>query len=104
LPKLRFGDNAEIYIPQGNEDYAIAYSDKQGEMPLNFKANKDGEYILSFNLEGVEMGYLHLIDTMTGTDVNLLQAPSYSFTAITHDNESRFKLVFAANNGDGVSN
>ena len=38
LPKFRFGDHAEICIPQGNDDYAIAYSDKQGEMPLNFKA------------------------------------------------------------------
>ena len=97
LPKFRLGDNAEIYIPQGNEDYAIAYSDKQGEMPLNFKANEDGEYALSFNLEGVEMDYLHLIDQMTGADIDLLQAPSYSFTATTQDDESRFKLVFAAN-------
>ena len=96
LPKFRYGDNAEIYISQGNDDYAIAYSDKQGEMPLNFKAKEDNEYILSFNLEGIEMDYLHLIDCMTGADIDLLQAPSYSFKATTQDDESRFKLVFAA--------
>ena len=122
LPKFRFGDHAEIYIPQGNEDYAIAYSEKQGEMPLNFKAKNDDEYTLSFNLEGVEMDYLHLIDNMTGADIDLLstqnviageasfreggtQSPalSYTFYAKTTDHESRFKLVFAANNEDGPS-
>ena len=117
LPKFRLGDNAEIYIPQGDENYAIAYSDKQGEMSLNLKVNEDGEYTLSFNLEGVEMDYLHLIDNLTGADIDLLlpetviagedpQSPalSYTFYAKTTDNESRFKLVFAANNEDGVSN
>lgn len=101
LPKFRFGDHAEICIPQGNDDYAIAYSDKQGEMPLNFKAKEDSEYTLSFDLEGVEMDYLHLIDTMTGADIDLLQAPSYSFKATTQDDENRFKLVFATNDEDG---
>ena len=42
------------------------------------------------------MGYLHLIDNMTGADVDLLANPSYSFTAKVTDYESRFKLVFAA--------
>jgi len=49
------------------------------------------------------MGYLHLIDNMTGADIDLLANPSYSFEAKTTDYESRFRLVFAANNEDGVS-
>lgn len=97
LPKFRFGEHSEIYIPQGGEDYAIAYSEQQGEMPLNFKATKDGEYTLSVNPEGVEMAYLHLIDNMTGADIDLLQTPSYTFTAKTSDYESRFRLMFASN-------
>jgi len=46
---------------------------------------------------------------MTGADVDLLalrqaQGPaSYTFKARTTDYESRFKLVFVANNGDGSS-
>jgi hypothetical protein len=53
------------------------------------------------------MDYLHLIDTMTGADIDLLarrqaQGPaSYSFKASTQDDESRFKLVFATNDEDG---
>ena len=111
LGKFYFGEqNANIYLPQGGEAYAIAYSDKQGEMPLNFKAHADGQYTLTVNPEGVELSYLHLIDNMTGADVDLLAAgpstgsgASYTFTAKTTDYESRFRLVFAANNEDGSS-
>ncbi len=117
LGKFYFGEqNGNIYIPQGAEEYAIAYSDGYGEMPVNFRANENGQYTISVNPEGVEMSYLHLIDNMTGADVDLLSAPepvegpnatqtgtstgsvaSYTFTARTTDYESRFKLVFVAN-------
>lgn len=46
------------------------------------------------------MNYLHLIDNMTGADIDLLQTPSYTFTARTTDYESRFRLVFASICGD----
>ncbi len=97
LPKFRFGDNAQIYLPQGNEDYAIACAEKTGELPLNFKAAKNGEYTLTVNPEDVEMEYLHLIDNMTGADVDLLATPTYTFNAKTTDYASRFRLVFSAN-------
>jgi hypothetical protein len=104
LEKFYFGtQNANLYIPQGTEEYAIVNTEAQGEMPVNFKANEDGQYTLTVNPEGVEMGYLHLIDNMTGADIDLLANPSYSFEAKTTDYESRFRLVFAANNEDGVS-
>ena len=102
LEKFHFGDNAQIYIPQGGKDYAIAFSEGQGEMPLNFKATENGEYTITVNPEGVNLAYLHLIDNMTGADVDLLvpepvEGPaSYTFTAKTTDYESRFKLVFSA--------
>ena len=107
LEKFCFGDNAQIFIPQDNKDYAIAFSEGRGEMPLNFKATKNGTYTITIAPEGVEMVYLHLIDNMTGADVDLLAATStgsvasYTFTARTTDYESRFKLVFAC--GDGPS-
>ena len=102
LGKFYFGtQNANIYIPQGGEDYAIAYSEGQGEMPVNFKARENGIYTISVNPEGVEMAYLHLVDNMTGNDIDLLAGAStgsatYTFTAKTTDYESRFKLVFAS--------
>ncbi|MCR5013277.1 MAG: leucine-rich repeat domain-containing protein [Bacteroidales bacterium] len=95
LEKFVFNeDNAKLYIPQDGKDFAIATSDKQGEMPLNFTAVKNGTYTLSVDLEGVEVAYLHLMDNMTGANVDLLATPSYSFTATTRDYASRFRLVF----------
>ena len=99
LGKFYFGtQNANIYIPQGNKEYAIVSTEAQGEMPVNFKAAENGTYTLTVNPEGVEMNYLHLIDNMTGADIDLLQTPSYTFSAATRDYESRFRLVFAASN------
>jgi hypothetical protein len=99
LGKYFFNEtHAKLYIPQGSEDYAIAFSEKTGEMPLNFKATKSGEYTLSFNTEGVKLAYLHLIDNLTGADVNLLQTPSYIFEGKANDYASRFRLVFSTGN------
>ncbi len=104
LEKFVFNaDNAKLYIPQNGEDYAIAIAEKQGEMPLNFKATRNGTYTISVNPEGVEMDYLHLIDNMTGVDVDLLKMPEYTFNAKTSDYESRFRLVFNANGNNGSS-
>ena len=88
-------DNAKLYFAQQGHDYAIAYSDQQGEMPLNFKAATNGEYTITVSPENVELGYLHLIDNLTGTDVDLLQTPEYTFDARTSDYASRFRLVFS---------
>ena len=122
LGKFYFGEqDANIYLPQGTEDYAIAYSDAVGEIPVNLEARKNGEYTITVQPEGVEMMYLHLIDNLTGADIDLLSvgdcgsepamtanepamtAEGYSFTAKPTDYASRFKLVFVANNGDGPS-
>ena len=98
LGKFYFGhQDANIYIPQGGDEYAIAFSDKHGEMPVNFKATENGSYTLTVNPESVEMAYLHLIDNKTGADVDLLTTPSYSFEGRITDYASRFKLVFVAN-------
>ena len=101
LEKFSFGDNAQLYIPEGASKYAIAVSECFGEMPVNFKPSENGSYMLTVNPADVEMDYLHLIDNMTGADVDLLQTPSYSFAASTSDYESRFRLVFDAKKENG---
>ncbi len=96
LEKFVFNaDLAKLYIPQDGKDYAITNAERQGEMPLNFEATENGEYTIAVNPENMEMGYLHLVDNLTGADVDLLASPSYTFQAKTTDYESRFKLVFA---------
>ena len=117
LEKFYFGtQNANIYIPQNGEEYAIVSIGRDvsgnvstNEMPLNFKATENGNYTLTVSPEGVDLNYLHLIDNLTGADVDLLalrraQGPAeYTFKAKTTDYASRFKLIFSTNSEDGPS-
>jgi hypothetical protein len=96
LTKMQLNPNhTKVYIPKDNKDYAVVSAEAQGEMPVNFMAETNGTYNFSFNTENVEFSYLHLIDNMTGNDIDLLASPSYSFEATTSDYASRFRLVFA---------
>ena len=96
LPKFMLNpSNTKLYIPTEDADYAVVRVNGENEMPVNFKAAEDGVYTLKVDKEHVEMGYLHLVDNMTGDDIDLLHNPSYSFEAHTTDYADRFKLVFA---------
>lgn len=95
-----WASSSKIYVSQDGKDYAVVNAEAQDEMPLNFKAEKNGTYTLSFSHENVTFSYLHLIDNMTGTDVDLLATPSYSFDARNTDYASRFKLVFSTNDNN----
>ena len=97
LPKFQLRETStKIYVPQVDGNYAIVSAESDmGELPVSFKAESDGTYTLSFKTDNVEFNYLHLIDNMTGNEVDLLSMPYYSFDALTTDYASRFKLVFA---------
>lgn len=108
ISKFVFNERAsKLYIPQDGKDCSVVSSDSQGEMPVSFKAAKNGTYTLtvseSLNSKFLTLNYLHLIDNLTGADVDLLANPSYSFEANTNDYASRFRLVFATGNDDSSS-
>ena len=96
LDKFMLNDsNTKLFIPQSQKDLAsISTEATIGEMPVNFKASKDGSYTINVNTEEIEAEYLHLVDNMTGADVDLLAYPSYNFDAKSSDYAYRFKLVF----------
>ena len=118
LGKFYFGEqDANIFIPQDGKEYAIAViasgseAIQQGEIPVNFKAKKNGEYTLTVTIEdnviarsAATKQSIHLIDNLTGNDVDLLQTPSYTFTARNDDYPSRFKLVFDNENDNQNEN
>ena len=96
LAKFDFSEsNSQLYIPQNGQEFAVAYANEETEMPLNFKATQKGTYTLSFETEDLELNYLHLIDNMTGNDVDLLAMSTYTFDANTSDYTTRFRLLFA---------
>ena len=101
LPKFMLNEkNTKLYIPQDNKDYAVVNATNEGEMPVNFKAAKNGTYTFVVSAQDVDFRYLHLIDNLTGIDVDLLVTPSYSFQARTTDFDSRFKLVVVTGQDD----
>ena len=101
LEKFDFNSNlSKVYVPKDGKDYAVVATEAQGEMPLNFKASRNGTYTISVESEDMEMDYLHLVDNMTGANVDLLQTPNYTFEAKTSDYESRFRLVFSGHADD----
>ena len=109
-------DANRLYIPQGGKDMAVVCSQPAGEMPLNFEAAENGTYTLGISLNDTELVYCHLIDNLTGADVDLIPLckggqgdstpATYTFEAKTTDYRSRFKVVFVAKSafeGDNAS-
>jgi hypothetical protein len=107
LSKLALYEDApSIYFTKENRDLAILSIDSTGMLPLKFKAVEDGSYTLHFEPKDVSLSYLHLIDNITGINVDLLSTPNYTFNATSNDYASRFKLVFDPHYGieeDGTS-
>ena len=104
LAKYYFGEkNASLFIARNGEEYAIAGAEGLDEIPVCFKATRNGAYTINVTPKAVAVDYLHLIDNLTGSDIDLLATPSYSFNAQTDDYASRFKLVFSVNASETVS-
>ena len=92
-----------IYIPQNNQDYAIAMMrDDTKSFNLKFKAMTTGKYTLSYKATG-EYNYLHVFDRLTGIDVDMLLDGEYSFIGTPNDNENRFivNLEYMPNYSEG---
>ena len=103
LEKLTLRENGtKIYAQRDNQEMAVVPIEGN-EQTVNFKAAKNGKYTITVNAENVEVAYLHLIDNMTGADVDVLASPKYTFTAKATDYESRFKLVFVTNEENSPS-
>ena len=100
LPKFMLNqDNTKIYIPQNGTNYAVVTFGDDNTMPVCFKAKENGSYTLHAEIVNLDVEYLHLIDNLTGADIDLLASPVYTFEANTTDFSERFKLVYAATTG-----
>ena len=108
LSKFIFNeDNAKLYIPIGGEDYAIAYSDRQSNMPLYFKTKEMGIYTMNF--EGA-IDNIKIIDNLDGSVIDLDAEKSFTFVGTPSDRNDRFTIAFntpstddfAYQSGDGI--
>lgn len=96
-------DPNRLYIPLDDKAMSVVYSQPVGEMPLNFEAADDGTFVLGFTNNAEDLAYCHLIDNMTGADIDLLQQPEYTFEAKSDDYASRFRVVFVAKDAEGIA-
>ena len=112
LEKFIFNEeHAKLFIPQGTEDYAIAFSNREGEVPVHFKTKEVGTYTITVvetfpetspethgraSLQGV-----HLIDLLANVDIDLGVENSYTFIGSPADRQARFKIVFKNIENDG---
>ena len=97
LEKFIFNEeHAKLYIPQGNEDYAIAFSNRQGEVPVHFKTNEFGQYTITAveTFPETSLHGVHLIDLIANEDIDLGIENSYTFIGKPSDRRARFKIVF----------
>jgi len=93
--KFNLNNNStKLFVPQNNKNYAIAYTEGANVMPMCFTTNESGIYTLNFNTKNMNCSYLHLIDNVTGADIDLFQTPSYTFNSSDSNYANRFKLVF----------
>ena len=94
--KFNLSENTpKIFVPKNNKNNAIAYTEGANVMPVCFTTKQNGIYTLNFNTKNMNCSYLHLIDNVTGTDIDLFQTPSYTFNSSDSNYANRFKLVFS---------
>ena len=110
-----YNENAPmLYVKHNGENFAsVDMLDDTKTINLCFKATEFGYNTMSLKANG-NFSYLHLIDRLTGEDVDMLLEGEYSFMASPTDNPERFivKLeysegsesseVFAYQNGSDI--
>lgn len=90
---------AFLYFQQDGSHYAILTAETLNSTPINFKTMENGNYVLTVTPENVNINSLHLVDNITGADVDLLSTPEYTFSASTSDYYSRFRLFVNTDHG-----
>ena len=88
------GQHSSLYLLSEHKPYVMLVRDGAESLDLCYEVRHNGEQVLSVDAESLGLTYLHLIDNMTGADVDLLHTPSYAFEAKKGDYPTRFRLVF----------
>ena len=96
----------KVYIPKDGENFAVAtMADNTQSFNLNFEAKTMGQFTLSYKTKG-EFNYLHVIDRMTGKDIDMLLEDEYKFISSPQDAANRFivRLGYLPNYEDNGEN
>ena len=88
-----------LYVIQDGENFALAnVSADEDIIELGFEAKAMGKYTLTFKSDS-NLSYMHLIDKVTGADVDMLTDNEYSFIGTDNDDNDRFIVKLSENAG-----
>ena len=97
MPLLSFkGKHSPLWLNHEGKPYIMLVRDQAEAIDLCYQPN-NGHHTLIIDAKGLDLGYLHLIDHLTGADIDLLQNPNYRFDSSSSDYKARFQLVFSPN-------
>ena len=88
------GKHSSLYFLCDRKPYVMLVRNGAEATDLCFESKHNGTQTITVTINGLDLKYLHLIDNLTGNDVDLLATPSYTFEAKTTDHTTRFRLVF----------
>ncbi len=98
MPLFDFrGRHSSVYLTREGHPYIMLVRDNADAIDLCYQPSS-GTHTLSVTAEDVDLDYLHLIDRLTGNDIDLLVTPNYTFESGVKDYTSRFQLVFNDDN------
>ena len=98
MPLFTFrGKSPRLSLVQDGKPYTMLVNETDESIELNYKPTA-GLHNLSVKVEGGSPAYLHLIDRLTGADIDLLSTPNYSFKSASDDDATRFQLIFVGDN------
>ena len=107
LPKYYMNENSTvIYVSQPDRDYAVVKGSETSVFQVSFKTSDLGTYTLKSDLGGASVNYMHLIDKITGKDIDMLLEGEYTFIGAPTDREDRFilRLTYSGNFNDNGDN
>ena len=91
------GKHSSFYFLCDRKPYVMFVRNDAKALDLCYESKHNGTQTITVEVSGLGLNYLHLIDNIAGTDVDLLTSPSYTFEAKTIDHSTRFRLVFDDN-------
>ncbi len=84
-----------LWVRESGKDYAIAHANDTAEsIELCFSNKQMGDFTLTVKASKAELEYLQLVDRVTGSTVDLLQQPTYSFHVTGQGPETRFCIKY----------
>ena len=86
--------HSSLYLMRNRQPYVMLVRGDAATLDLCYEVRSQGKQTLKVDTQGLSLDYLHLVDHITGADIDLLATPEYTFNAQRTDYAARFQLVF----------